>query len=80
MQKVTEFFRQLPGELWLALFSLEMLAMIPFCLVSGLPFPDSVVNVYLGVIGSFAVTRSVKHFVARKGPVEPNLKAFEGIK
>ena len=52
----------IPGGVVIGLFSLEILAMIPWCLLSGVPFPATVRDIYLGVIAAFASTNVAKHF------------------
>lgn len=63
----------IPGGVVIGLFSLEILAMIPWCLLNHTPFPATVRDVYLGVIAAFATTNVAKHYAASKtgGSDEP---------
>lgn len=56
----------IPGGVILGLFSLEMLALIAFCIVTNRPFPDAVRDVYLGVVAGFSATNVAKHYAASK--------------
>ena len=61
------------GGAIVGLFSFLMLAVIPWCLLSDVPFPATVRDVYLGVIAAFAGTNVAKHYAASKngGANEP---------
>lgn len=54
------------GGVILGLFSLEILAMIPFYAVTNVPFPATVRDIYLGVIAAFAATNVAKHYSTTK--------------
>lgn len=56
----------LKGGVILGLFSLEMLAMIPYHAVTHTPFPEPVRDIYLGVIAAFAATNVAKHYASTK--------------
>lgn len=54
------------GGVIVGLFSLEVLAMIPYYAVTGQVFPATVRDVYLGVIAAFATTNVAKQYAASK--------------
>jgi hypothetical protein len=61
------------GGVILGLFSLEILAMIPYYAVNGVPFPATLRDLYLGVVAAFAATNVAKQYTASKtgGSNEP---------
>lgn len=61
LARILSFF-DIPGGVVIGLFSLEMLALIPWAILSGVPFPATVRDIYLGVIAAFASTNVAKHF------------------
>lgn len=65
LKRVLSLF-DIPGGVVVGLFSLMMLATIPWCLLNGVPFPATVRDVYLGVIAAFASTNVAKHYAASK--------------
>lgn len=65
----------IPGGIVIGLFSLEILAMIPWCLLNNTPFPATVRDVYLGVIAAFASTNVAKHYAASKNGGSNDTKA-----
>lgn len=60
------------GGVIIGLFSIEILALIPYYAVTGAAFPATVRDIYLGVIAAFAATNVAKHYNATKsgGPTQ----------
>jgi hypothetical protein len=58
-QKILVAF-DLPGGTVLGLFSLETLAILAYCAVTGKPFSPIHRDIYLGVIGCFAANKTAK--------------------
>lgn len=63
------------GGVILGLFSLEMLALIAYCIVTNHPFPETVRDVYLGVVAGFSATNVAKQYAISKngGSNEPKV-------
>lgn len=64
IERFMELFN-IRGGVILGLFSLLILAMIPYHAVTNTPFPETVRDVYLGVVGAFAVSNVAKSFSGR---------------
>lgn len=56
------------GGVIIGLFSLEVLALIPYCIITGREFPLYVRDIYLGVIAAFAGTNIARHFGGKNEP------------
>lgn len=56
----------IPGGVVIGLFSLMMLAIIPWCILNHVDLPATVRDVYLGVITAFAGTNVAKHIATMK--------------
>jgi hypothetical protein len=56
----------IPGGVVAGLFSLELLAVIPWCLLNGVAIPATLRDIYLGVIGAFATTNVARHYMNSK--------------
>lgn len=65
LDRVLEIFN-IKGGVILGLFSIEMLALIPYYAVTHTPFPATVRDIYLGVIAAFAATNVAKHYAVSK--------------
>jgi hypothetical protein len=65
IERVLEIFN-IKGGVILGLFSLEILAMIPYHALTRTPFPEPVRDIYLGVIAAFAATNVARHYAAKK--------------
>ena len=63
--RVLDLF-DIKGGVILGLFSLEILAMVPYCAVMGVSFPATLRDLYLGVVAAFAVTNVAKQYTASK--------------
>lgn len=57
--KILSLF-DLPGGTVLGLFSLEILAVIAYCAITGKPLSPIHRDIYLGVIGCFAANKTAK--------------------
>jgi hypothetical protein len=65
IDRLTSFF-DIKGGVILGLFSLEILAMIPYYALSGTPFPNALRDVYLGVVAAFAASNVAKQYAGTK--------------
>lgn len=63
--RVLDLF-DIKGGVILGLFSLEILAMIPYYAVQQVPFPATLRDLYLGVVAAFAATNVAKQYTATK--------------
>lgn len=54
------------GGAILGLFSLAMVSLCCFAVVTGKPFPSQIRDIYLGVISAFAATNIAKHYKEAK--------------
>lgn len=52
----------LPGGTVVGLFSLEILAILAYCAITGKPISPIHRDIYLGVIGCFAANKTAKVF------------------
>lgn len=58
-QKILTYF-DLPGGTVVGLFSLEILAILAYCAITGKPLSPIHRDIYLGVIGCFAANKTAK--------------------
>lgn len=65
IERTMEIFN-IKGGVILGLFSLEILAMIPYHALTKTPFPEPVRDIYLGVIAAFAATNVAKHYAVTR--------------
>ena len=51
-----------PGGVWMTLFSLAVLAICIHAYISGKNIPTEIVTVYGLVLGAFATSKTIQHF------------------
>lgn len=56
----------IPGGVVLGLFSLEMLALIAYCAITGKTVSPIHRDIYLGVVSAFALNKTVKVYRGQK--------------
>ena len=70
MKTIQQIEKLFSGSVWLMLFSISILVMLWMGFLFNITVPEAVVQVYLGVLGSFAVHRSIREYtnnVNKKG-------------
>ena len=62
--KLTDILKKLdvPGGVWMTLFSLMVLAICIHAYLSGKNIPTEIVTVYGLVLGAFATSKTIQHF------------------
>lgn len=60
------------GSVWLFLFSVSILIMLWLGFLFNISIPGAAVQVYLGVLGSFAVHRSIREYTNNTNKKENN--------
>ena len=68
--KVLDLF-DIPGGVFLGLFSLEMIAMIAYYACVGKELPSTIRDVYGIVVGAFAASNVAKYYSTKGVPSEP---------
>lgn len=56
----------IPGGVILGLFSLAVISLSCYAIITAKPFPDSIRDIYLGVVTAFAATNIAKHYKESK--------------